>query len=258
MARTTCRAVSVSWFLVISLAVGGPAALATDFHWQGAGTGGNAALDPTDPTTQWSEAANWLEGGVPGSADTAYLALENAGNVYAATASVGTLYVDGSSTEGTLAIQDGVTFDSGRDTYVGYDADGLITQTGGTHRSKDLSLGGKPGASGVYLLSGGDLAVQDDEVVGVQGAALFVQTGGLHQVLSDLRLGCWPGSTARYELQGGVLTTGWYGTYESGSAGTFVQTGGAHTVTGGLVLGSEWGGLGSYLLSGGELTVSGD
>ncbi len=257
MVRTACRAVSVSWFLVISLVVGGPAALATDFHWQGAGTGGNAAVDPTDPTTQWGEAANWLEASVPGSADTAYLPLENAGNVYAATAAIRTLYVDGSSAEAALAIQDGVTLDSGWHTYIGYDADGQITQTGGTHKCSHLCLGRNSGASGAYLLSGGDLAVEGEEV-GWSGAATFVQSGGVHTVLGYLTLGFWIGSTGRYELHDGVLATGCYGDLSFGTAGTFVQTGGTHTVNDSLVLGSWNGGLGSYLLSGGELRVLGE
>lgn len=256
MVRTACRAVSVCWFLVVSL-IGGPAALATDFHWQGAGTGGNTAVDLTDPTTQWSEGTNWLEGGVPGGADTAYLPLENAGNVYAATAALGTLYVDGSSAEGALGIGDGVTFDSGRHTYIGYDANGQMAQTGGTHKSSELCLGYGADASGTYMLLGGELAVEGEEV-GVHGAGTFVQTGGVHTVLGYLTLGFWIGSTGRYELHDGVLTTGSYGDIGFGTAGTFVQTGGMHTVNDCLILGSHRGGLGSYSLSGGELRVLGE
>ena len=55
------------------------------YYWNGAGTGGNTATDPANPTTLWSEAGNWedWEGGpgqVPEPDDTASIRFTNAGS----------------------------------------------------------------------------------------------------------------------------------------------------------------------------------
>ena len=67
------------WIALLPVAAG-----ADDFHWQGAGTGGNTATDPADPTTLWDQPGNWQEAAVPGEWDTAYLPLANPGYVNAA------------------------------------------------------------------------------------------------------------------------------------------------------------------------------
>lgn len=56
-------------------------ALCADYDWRGAGTGGNTATDPSNPTTLWGNAGNWSPATVPGSVfDIAWLRLTNQSN----------------------------------------------------------------------------------------------------------------------------------------------------------------------------------
>jgi len=148
-----------SWPFVHGLGISGLAYVA-DFKWVGAGTGGKTGTDPSDPATLWSGMANWQIGVVPGASDTAYITLVNPGKVNAESASVGTLYVDGTSTDAALRIGPGVDFHVTRALHVGQNVAGTVMQTGGTCRvDGDLHLG-QPGAGrGTYALYSGTLSV---------------------------------------------------------------------------------------------------
>ena len=76
VSRTSC--LSSGFGMVLAFLLAAPAAWATDYHWIGAGTGGNMATDPADPTTQWAGAANWQEGSAPDASGIVYLPLANA------------------------------------------------------------------------------------------------------------------------------------------------------------------------------------
>jgi len=101
-----------------------------DYNWQGAGTGGNTATDPADPTTQWGNAANWEEGSVPDAGDSARLSFSNAGRVYAQSAELEFLRIAGDTEEALLYIGEGANFSAAR-TYVGYFTTGAMLQSGG-------------------------------------------------------------------------------------------------------------------------------
>jgi hypothetical protein len=113
-----------SW-LVILLSYQTPL-LATTYYWTGAGTGGNTATDPSNPTTLWGTASNWSPVKVPGSSDTVWLQFANAGQVNAQNGSVYTVYVDGSAQTASLSIGSGVTFSASYNSYVGYSGLGSV------------------------------------------------------------------------------------------------------------------------------------
>ena len=140
-------------------------AFVPDFKWVGAGTGGKTATDPSDPATLWSGQANWQIGVVPGASDTAYVTLVNTGYVYAESASVGPLYVDGTSTDAALRIRPGVDFHVTRALHVGQNVAGKVMQTGGTCRVDDDLHLGQPGVGrGTYALYSGTLSVDGNLV----------------------------------------------------------------------------------------------
>jgi len=118
-----------------------------DYNWQGAGTGGNTATDPADPTTQWGNPANWEEGAVPGAGDSASLVFTNAGHVNAESVRVAELYVAGDTDGGKLIVADSVR--------------GNLTMTGGGLCVQDLWLYSRSRVTGGELdVSGGLVATQ--------------------------------------------------------------------------------------------------
>jgi hypothetical protein len=172
-----------------------PPARADYFHWIGAGTGGNTATDPADPTTQWNYPANWQEGQPPSPTDTPLLPLANAGYVNAASCVVKGLRVDGPSADGALRIADGadVATASGSGVNVGLFANGRVIQTGGSLTVNGLfRIGADVGGNGSYLLEGGALTVpgiSDYESIGEFGTGVFTQTGGTLIVQSTMYVG---------------------------------------------------------------------
>ena len=244
--------------LVAAAVLFAAAALADDYHWQGAGTGGNAATDPADATTLWSNPANWLEGTVPGDEDTAYIPFSNAGRLNAETATVGELRIDGPSLEAAFAIDGGVSFAVNGKAYVGDDASGHVIQTGGEHRIHgNLYLGYDDEATGVYELHSGSLIIGDQDrrgyaYYGYDGTGTFSQTGGIHTAYG-ISIGAWGNSQSSYLLGAGnllvedKLKVGVYGT------GQFTQTGGTNTVRR-LEIKSKYGSS-TYTLVSGHLTA---
>jgi hypothetical protein len=69
MDRHRLRLLAAAWAAVSVLATGQASVPDTyppdTYHWIGAGTGGNTATDPNDPTTLWGDPNNWWEGRVP-------------------------------------------------------------------------------------------------------------------------------------------------------------------------------------------------
>ena len=237
-------------------------ALATTYTWVGAGTGGNTTTDPSDPSTLWGTASNWSPSGVPGSNDTAWLVLTNAGYVNAQNASLNTLYVDGTAATGALSIGPTATF-SPFIMYLGYNAIGNAVQRDGTLSSSTMCLGYNSGSSGYYSLSGGQLTAENQEEIGYSGLGTFTQTGGIHTIYYYLYLGYNAGSAGSYTLSGGQLneaaaTPSGEGGGRIGysGSGTFTQTGGTHTDINLLYLGYNAGSSGIYNLSNGSLAGS--
>jgi len=253
------------WFLAAVLClVAARGAWATDYHWTGAGTGGNTSTDPSDPTTQWAGAANWQEGAAPDASGTIYLPLANAGSVYAATTTLKNLWVDGPSTDGVLSITDGVTLTVNTAMYVGKTQSGKTVLSGGTCEVKrNLYLGNDANSTGFYELS--DTAVLNtgtsgssyNEYIGYSGAGTFTQSGGTHTVNGSLYLAYDYGASGTYTLSSGVLNVKSYeyiGYSDYSATAAFTQTGGTHTVTRDLSLNFD----GTYTLAGGTLNVTGN
>lgn len=233
-------------------------ASAASYTWAGSGTCGNTATASSDSSTLWGTAGNWSSSIVPGSGDTAWLMLSNAGYVNAQNASINTLYVDGTTAAGALSIGSSVTFTDNNSFYLGYNAIGNAAQGGGTLAVHSLYLGFNPGSSGTYSLSTGSLSA-GTEYVGYSGSGAFTQTGGTHSVGSTLYFAYNPGSTGTYVLAGGELIglsnspteyVGWSGT------GSFTQTGGINLVNSFLTLGNNTGSSGNYALSNGQLSTT--
>jgi hypothetical protein len=156
--------------------------------------------------------------------------------------------------------------------YVGYEGIGTSYQFGGQHivgaaggTNSHLYVGWSNTSTGSsYALSNGTLQVYGDEIVGVNGQAAFLQTGGVHQIklqsgLDALRLGSGAVGSGIYSLVNGSLTidggneyVGYYG------IGTFNQSGGSHVVGDSipqtLFIGYLAGSSGHYRLGGGTLS----
>ena len=256
----------------------------TDYHWQGAGTGGNTAADPNDPNTWWNRAENWIEGAVPGYADAAILSMSNAGRVYIhfPKATAASCTVDGQAADAGLAIAGWSRLSVSDQLQLGRQYFGQVNQSGGTVLlGKELYLGYQPTGSGVYHLTGGNLVLArgprffgpcNNEFVGYGGKGQFVQSGGTHTVqeYANLYIGFQQGSSGTYRLEGGqlcILSDGPpiridpnYPAFVSecvgySGNGSFVQTGGQHVVNpkATLYVGYHPTSTGSYELSGGSL-----
>jgi hypothetical protein len=210
------RGKNMAWGVLVSavlLAAGG-AVMGDTWGWQGAGTAGNMATDPTDPTTQWNIASNW-GGTLPEGKhmDTAAIYPTNAGHIYAATGNFFSVQVGGTSTEAALYVTDGVDFTSsmllvGLGIFNSNDAGkfGRVIQTGGTVNIgvNPLELGFWPEGQGTYELRDGSLTTVGTNYCGRQGSGYFIQTGGVYTA-ETVMLGCLSGSSGTYELKGGRL-----------------------------------------------------
>lgn len=182
--------------------------------WQGAGTAGNTATDPADPTTQWNVVSNW-GGSLPeaGYMDVARIKPINAGYIYAATGNFYSVQIGGTSSEAALYVTEGVNFTSSMLLVgIGTLAEehqnqlGKVVQTGGLVNIgvNSLSLGFNPDGQGTYELRDGSLTTTGGLICGRQGSGFFIQTGGL--VTADrIDLGFNFGSSGNYELRGGRL-----------------------------------------------------
>jgi hypothetical protein len=153
----------------------------------------------------WFNPNNWTGNAVP--AANAYTCLTVAGGsaVYDPSTPVPLkeLIADGSGTGFNLSLQSNITLSAELEK-IGYHNSGTFTQNNGTNQAVDLYLGYYPGSSGQYMLSNGSLHVSDSEIIGVTGAGMFVETGGMNQVNGALIIGGAHG-TGSYNLQGGQL-----------------------------------------------------
>jgi hypothetical protein len=213
-----------AFLAALLLAAAAPAAHATDYHWIGAGTGGNTVTDPLEPTTQWNNPANWQEGQVPTSTDKALLPLANAGYVNAQSAVLSGLGVDGPSADGAYHIADGadVSTPTNHGVNVGLYAQGRVLQTGGSLTVGGwLRVGAGAGGNGTYLLEGGALNALTQEYIAYNGTGTFTQTGGTHTVGGELAVGQGGGPTAPItgvlNVGGGVLQVGTLYVYTTGT-----------------------------------------
>jgi hypothetical protein len=213
-----------------------PAAYAIDYHWIGAGTGGNIATDPADPTTQWSNPVNWQEGAAPGPGDTPLLPLANAGYVYAQSGQVSGLLVNGSSAQGAYYIGDGadVTMPPLLCLAAGYSGMGRVLQTGGSLTTTGVVLGGWDVCSGwgSYELQGGTLAVTGSSSlldIGYRGTGVFTQTGGTLSVQGTMYVGRMFGNGV-LNVGGGTLRAGTLEVGRSEASGTLNITDSAATI----------------------------
>ena len=244
--RIRCIGLAVA-FILLSTSTSATA----DYNWQGAGTGGNTATDPADPTTLWGDPANWQAGVVPGDGSEVYLSLSNTGRVYAQNMSLSNLHVDANSFDGQLHIPDAVAL-AANYIYVGEDAFGSAHQTGGTVTANYLYLGYNDQAHGEYELQAGSLTTSRT-TVGRYGKGTFVQTGGAHIVEGSLDFGNTPGPGV-YLMSGGTLQARiMY--LDSPGGSLFEQTGGQVVMQDRLRLGGHGGPSSHYVISAGQLTA---
>ncbi len=114
----------------------------------------------------------------------------------------GTSYGSGT---GTYNLYNG-SLSVGGTTYVGYNGTGTFNQTGGTHQTSNLYVGGSPdgtSGTGIYNLSGnGSLNVTGTTYVGYNGGiGTFNQSGSTHAAGSII-----VGGTGTYNYSGGTIT----------------------------------------------------
>ena len=224
-------------------------------QWQGAGTGGNTASDPTDSTTQWNSSSNWLDGKAPSAETDAKISMDCGGTVYAASAEMQYLYVDGQSRNGRMKVDNGTELSVNMNMFVGQQGYGHVIQEGGVVRVKGfpedttgvgfgLYVGHGEGSTGKYELRGGQLIAEKDEFIGNGSCdGSFTQTGGTHSA-KNLNI-AGSGQGTGYLMEGGELMVSGKEVIDGHQ---FVQTGGRNTVDELHVNGT-----GSYNLSGGTL-----
>lgn len=175
--------------------------------------------------------------------------------------------------------QDGGDLTSDNTTVGGFGR-GEFNQSAGTHTTTGLvigdgpAVGGTPSRQGTYNLSGGDLLVKGNTIVGKGndgftsepgGLGFFNHTGGSHTVTGDLFVGGFgveAGGTGTYtlDLAGGLLVQGSMVVGQDGGpvspgTGTFEVKGGSATIENFLTVGEGANGIGTLAISGGTLTT---
>jgi hypothetical protein len=138
----------------------------------------------------WSEGINWNPAGPPLVGNDVYLNSSDATDrtVYYDSNSEGDFHylrVDSTGTgtmilsipQGNLRVFDG-SFPSinSPSLEIGYNGTGIVNQTGGRVEAPNVSLGGNPGGSGIYNLSGGTLYAYD--LINIGASSTFNHTGG--------------------------------------------------------------------------------
>jgi hypothetical protein len=220
----------------------------------------------------WDVPNNWLDGRVPTSSDSVFIA--NSGTAIidsGVAAECWALRVHRGNVElgdGSLVVGDHEQLADS----IGNPC--VFRQTGGLHTVNGTFGMGGNGSRATYTQSGGRF-----EVRGVSVPALSIREGGLYdrqqgelsvpnelsleystfrQTGGDVSVGTlFYDEDCRYELAGGHLASGsvLMATDLSGTSDAFVQTGGRHDVTGDLRMGVA--GRATYQLDGGELAVGG-
>jgi hypothetical protein len=186
-------------------------------------------------------------------------------NQTAATNTVtGTLYLGSNGEgEGTYSLSSSAVLSVDGDENIGHSgseafgtSSTLVQTAGNNNIGGNLYMGGG-GASGVYKLSGGTLALTNaltSEDIGNTSPATFIQSGGVNNTSgSNLQIGSPdnPGLIAIYMLSAGSIDNGNFEGIASG--GSLIQSGGTNTVVESM-LDISSGGL--YSLSAGTLNLS--
>jgi len=185
-------------------------------------------------TGDWSDPANWDPGGVPTSADNAYIDNDGTASILLGTATAGTAYV-------------------------GYEQAGTVSHAGGTFATDgQIYLGYALGAAGYYELGAAGTLEARYVRVGRGGSGTFAQVGG--NCIGDVLVAAAPSEysdqpvSGLYELQAGLLSSE-YTSIAGGSPlaeGVLVQTGGSHVVDQWVNVAS-FSGNGTYQMLGGTL-----
>jgi T5SS/PEP-CTERM-associated repeat protein len=217
----------------------------------------NNPMTPIEESFQWnafsdsySNFSAWTNPGRPvyvddvtiGNGGTAYIdgSVSGSDAAMARTMSIGT--AGGSGTVEVFA--DGELFIANR-LYVGDTGDGTLNQSGGRiavekQGEEDLHIGNEQGSVGVYTMTGGELSIGDDFLIGHNGTGTFNLDGG-----TVLRAGFTVLGDSNAVDAGGVE-----------AHGTLNMTAGSFTLAfGDMEVGDE--GVGVANLSGGTLTVPG-
>jgi len=177
----------------------------------------------------------------------------------------GSLYLaDTPGSTGTYNLSDGYLRVWSQFDVIGVQGIGTFNQTGGTHETGGLFVGGfwsNPG-TGTYNLDFGNLTVHGDTILGDGGIGTFNQglngDGGTHQVDGNLIVGLTSGTLLNpntYNLYNGTLNVTGSTIVGDQGVGVFNQSGGTHN-TAALYLGFN-GGNGTYNLYDGTLNVGG-
>lgn len=103
----------------------------------------------------------------------------------------------------------------------------FVHSAGSVAIAGELNVGGDPGITGTYQMSGGTLSTQTVRV-GVYGTGTFTQTGGTHSNAVEVQVAANPGSQGTYELKGGTLAAPQITVFGGGTGGDgkFIYSGG--------------------------------
>lgn len=140
---------------------------------------------------------------------------------------------------------------------LGWKAQGIYTQEGGTNRIFDiLYMGSYDSGDGTYYLNDGILVAGNEIRVGNGGKATFYQNGGLNTSY-DMTLGYYSAANAYYEQNDGEVQVDNDLKVGRSGIGTYLQDGASSIVhiTDDLSIGTNYSGDGRYDLLAGELTI---
>lgn len=184
---------------------------------------------PSGQSGDWSVGSNWSND-VPTSTTNASIVNGGTATVISAT-TCNTFRLGSTAGSGTLEITSG-SFSVMGLAYVGDSGMGAVTQSDGTFSVQPgygLFLGNASGSVGAYNLIGGLISGQC-LLVGNQGAADFMQSGGTNSARGWFTMAAWDTSSATYKLQEGLLSASCEDIGDCGTA-HFTQSGGTNTVT---------------------------
>jgi len=138
---------------------------------------------------------------------------------------------------------------------------GVVNQSGGylnlSTCAKDLTLGLDANTRGIYNISGGDVDVLSNLLVGTNGYGEFNQSGGTTDITGYVLIGKYYGSNGKLTVSGGTFTTA-SGPLYVGNAGigTLEISGGTFNCTNTVRLGALQDAQGFMTISGGSVNIS--
>jgi hypothetical protein len=160
--------------------------------------------------------------------------------------------------DGYYALDDNGVLDVSYIEYIGFSGTGYFRHSSnGTNRAGYISIGTRPGSSGLYWLDGvSGCSVSANEIyVGLEGSGTFFHKDALNAVSGTLYLGFESTGYGLYELGSGGTLTAYTEIIGDRGPGQFTQSEGSTNTVNTLKIGEYSTGRGVYWLNGGTLSA---